>query len=244
MVLGSQICQSRNWFETDLGSILQATAATELVRIFPRAYFSVALDLGPGTVKYFQHLDTGLEFRINPTAQSDFRHTVIGKWDGLPLGRNTVDLVVLQHTLDFSTDPRGVLREAVEVLSTEGTIVIFGFNPLGLWGASRILFRSREKMPWSARFLRPSRVQDWLALLGAEVMGGSYFFYRPPINSMRLLQKFDRLERVGSRWWPTLSGAYVIIGQKKQLATLKARKKVPTSRRNIRRALHPIKQDL
>ena len=66
MVLGSQIGQSRNWFETNLGSRLQAAAAKELVRIVPRVYFSVALDLGPGTIKYFQHLDTGLDFRINP----------------------------------------------------------------------------------------------------------------------------------------------------------------------------------
>ena len=66
--------------------------------------------------------------------------TVIADWEGLPLGRNSVDLIVLQHTLDFSIDPRQVLREAVEVLSAEGWIVICGFNPLGLWGVSRILF--------------------------------------------------------------------------------------------------------
>ena len=241
MVSGSNQRQSPHWFTTDLGSHFQETAAAELVRIFPRTYFSVVLDLGPGTVKYFQHLDTGLGIRVNPNGRVGAQPTVIGGWEGLPLGRNSVDLIVLQHTLDFSNDPRQVLREAVEVLSSEGWIVICGFNPLGLWGMSRIIFQSSAKMPWPARFLRPARVQDWLTLLGAQVMGGSFFFYRPPVNSLRLLQKLDVLEHVGRRWWPTLSGAYLIVGQKRQMATLNTRQKLPASRRQVTRALHPMK---
>ena len=62
MVPGSNQRQSLNWFTTDLGKRFQATAAAELVRIFPRTYFSVALDLGPGSVEYLQHLDSGLGF--------------------------------------------------------------------------------------------------------------------------------------------------------------------------------------
>ena len=241
MVPGSNQRHSLNWFTTNLGNRYQETAAAELIRIFPRTYFSVVLDLGPGTVQYLQHLDTGLGFRVNPTEQVNGGPTVIGDWEGLPLGRNSIDLIVLQHTLDFSIDPRQVLREAVEVLSAEGWIVICGFNPFGLWGMLRILFQSSGKMPWSARFLRPSRVQDWLTLLGAQVVGGSFFFYRPPVNSLRLLQKLDALEHVGRRWWPTLSGAYLIVGQKRQMGTLNIRQKFPASRRQATRALHPMK---
>ena len=241
MVPGSNQRHSLNWFTTNLGNRYQETAAAELIRIFPRTYFSVVLDLGPGTVQYLQHLDTGLGFRVNPTEQVNGGPTVIGDWEGLPLGRNSIDLIVLQHTLDFSIDPRQVLREAVEVLSAEGWIVICGFNPLGLWGMSRMLFQSSGKMPWSGRFLRPGRVQDWLTLLGAQVVGGSFFFYRPPVNSLRLLHKLNALEHVGRRWWPTLSGAYLIVGQKRQMATLNVRQKFRASRRQATRALHPMK---
>jgi SAM-dependent methyltransferase len=241
MVLGSNQRQSLNWFTTDLGDNFQEAAAAELVRISPQTYFSVALDLGPGTVEYLQHLDTGLGFRVDPTKHSDTRPAVIGEWEGLPMGRNSVDLVVLQHTLDFSSDPRQVLREAVEVLSAEGWIVICGFNPLGLWGMSRILFQSNGKMPWTGRFLRPSRVQDWLALLGVQVMGASFFFYRPPVNSLRLLQKLDVLEHIGQRWWPSLSAAYLIVAQKKQMGTFSARQRFPVSKSQATQVLHPLK---
>jgi SAM-dependent methyltransferase len=231
----------KNWFTTGLGNRFQATAAMELARILPRAYFSVALDLGPGTVKYSDHLDAGLRFNINSTQQNDARHRVIGDWDSLPLGRNSVDLVVMQHTLDFSIDPRQVLREALEVLTAEGWIVICGFNPLGLWGVSRMLFQSGGKMPWSAGFLRSSRVQDWLTLLGAQVVGGSYFFYRPPVNSLRLLNRLDVLEHIGRRWWPTLSGAYLIVAQKKQIDTIHVRQRFSVSRRQATGALHSMR---
>jgi len=241
MVPGSNQRQSPNWFTTDLGNNFQETAAAELVRIVPQTYFSVALDLGPGTIQYLQRLDTGLGFRVNPTEHVDAQSTVIGAWENLPLGRNSVDLVVLQHTLDFSIDPRQVLREAIEVLSAEGWIVICGFNPFGLWGMSRILFQSSGKMPWSAGFLKASRVQDWLALLGAQVMGGSFFFYRPPVNSLHLLQKLEALEHLGRRWWPTLSGAYLIVGRKRQMASLNTRQINLGSRRRVTRALHPMK---
>jgi SAM-dependent methyltransferase len=234
--------QSPNWFTTDLGQKFQETAAEELVRIFPRTYFSVVLDLGPGTVQYLQHLDTGLGFRINRNGRVGAQPTVVGEWEGLPLGRNSVDLIVLQHTLDFSSDPRQVLREAVEVLSSEGWIVICGFNPLGLWGMWRMIFQSSGKMPWSGRFLRPSRVQDWLTLLGTQVMGGSFFFYRPPARSLLFLQKFNALEHVGRRWWPTLSGAYLIVGRKRQIGTLPIRKNAPATRGQVTRAFHPMKE--
>ena len=241
MVPGPNQHEPPNWFTTDLGRRFQTTAAEELGRIFPRIYFSVALDVGPGTVKYLEDLDTGLGFRVNPHGCVGAQPTVIGDWEGLPLGRNSVDLIVLQHTLDFSSDPRQVLREAVEVLSSDGWIVLCGFNALGLWGMSRMIFQSSGKMPWSARFLRPSRVQDWLALLGAQVMGGSFFFYRPPVNSLRLLQKLNALEHAGRRWWPNLSGAYLIVGQKRQMASLNTRQIMPGSRRRVSRALHPMK---
>ena len=86
MVSGSNQRESPNWFKTDLGNKFQETAAEELIRIVPRTYFSVALDLGPGSVKYLQHLDAGLGFRVNPTEHADNRPTVIGDWESPAVG--------------------------------------------------------------------------------------------------------------------------------------------------------------
>ena len=75
MVPRSHQTQSLDWFTTDLGNRFQAIAAAELVRIVPRTYFSVALDLGPGTLQYWQFLDAGLGLRVNPARRMDAQPT-------------------------------------------------------------------------------------------------------------------------------------------------------------------------
>ncbi len=55
---------------------------------------------------------------------------------------DSIDLVFLPHTLEFSADPHQVLRETERVLIPEGRVIILGFNPLSSLGLWR-LFRRR-----------------------------------------------------------------------------------------------------
>ncbi len=43
---------------------------------------------------------------------------------------------MLPHVLEFAAEPHRILREVERVLVPEGQVVIAGFNPLSLWGAS------------------------------------------------------------------------------------------------------------
>ena len=52
----------------------------------------------------------------------------------LPFPANSLDLVVLPHTLELHADPQPTLREVERVLVPEGRVVISGFNPASLWG--------------------------------------------------------------------------------------------------------------
>jgi ubiquinone/menaquinone biosynthesis C-methylase UbiE len=58
-----------------------------------------------------------------------FTHSV-----ALPFAANSLDLVVLPHTLELSLDPHATLREVERVLVPEGRVVISGLNPASLWG--------------------------------------------------------------------------------------------------------------
>jgi ubiquinone/menaquinone biosynthesis C-methylase UbiE len=53
----------------------------------------------------------------------------------LPFEAQSVDLIVMPHTLEFTRDPHRLLREAERVLMPEGQLIILGFNSLSLWGA-------------------------------------------------------------------------------------------------------------
>lgn len=82
-----------------------------------------------------------------------------------PLPDSTVDLVILQHTLDFSANPHQILREACRVLCSGGYIVILGFNPFSTWGIAHWLRRFSDDLPWSTNPVAGGRLLDWLRLL-------------------------------------------------------------------------------
>ncbi len=127
----------------------------------------------------------------------------------LPFPAASVDLLTMPHTLDFHPDPRQVLREAERVLVPDGRLVLTGFNPWSLWGASR-LYRRRRGIPWQAHFLGLNRVKDWLALLGLETARGKITCYAPPVSNERWLERFNFMEYAGDRWWPVGGGLYCL----------------------------------
>lgn len=88
----------------------------------------------------------------------------------LPVRSNSIDVCLLAHTLDFSSDPHQILREVERVLTQDGWIIISGFNPYSLVGLGKLVPQFRRKLPWSARMFSPDRVLDWLHLLGFEVV--------------------------------------------------------------------------
>lgn len=135
--------------------------------------------------------------------------------ESLPIQNDCLDVVVLPHTLDLAQEPHQVLREAERCLVPEGHLVVLGFNPLGWWGLWRWLARWRHGLPWRLRFLSVPRVRDWLSLLGFDVLEVHYLFQRPPIQNERLLDRLQRLDRLGNWHQGFLSGCYLLLARKR-----------------------------
>ena len=55
----------------------------------------------------------------------------------LPFASNSLDLVVMPHTLETAADPHVALAEAARCLVPDGKLVIVGFNPVSLWAMRR-----------------------------------------------------------------------------------------------------------
>ncbi len=132
----------------------------------------------------------------------------------LPIESNSVDLMVLPHTLEFSVNPHQVVREVSRVLRPEGHVVIAGFNPLSLWGLRRSA-GGRGEFPWHGHFIRLPRVKDWLALLGLEIVAGSMTCYAPPCSDQKWLDRFAFMEKAGDRWWPIAGGVFFLQAVKR-----------------------------
>ena len=140
--------------------------------------------------------------------------------EALPFASNSLDLVVMPHTLEMSTDPHQALAEATRCLVPEGRLVIVGFNPMSLWAMRQRLGRTGHRMkmadetlflPSAGEFIGYWRLRDWLRLLSFEIEVGKFGCYRPPWSSQKWLDRFGWMERVGERWWPVLGAVYFLV---------------------------------
>jgi SAM-dependent methyltransferase len=98
--------------------------------------------------------------------------TLCAPLDTLPFRSDSIDAILLPHTLELVEDPYAVLREAERVLTAEGCLMICGFNPFSGWGTRRVFGRYLGRPafpPGTQRMLSERRLRDWVALLGFDV---------------------------------------------------------------------------
>lgn len=140
----------------------------------------------------------------------------------LPFTSNSLDLLVLPHTLEFSTDPHATLREVERVLVPEGRVLVFGLNPTGWWALrqwrAHLWARwgtSQLFLPQEGEFIGARRLQDWLHLLSFAMEHCEFGCFVPPVRSKQWLQHWQWLDRVGPRFWPVLGSAYCMVAVKR-----------------------------
>jgi SAM-dependent methyltransferase len=212
----SLVAGLRGWFETPPGSLIADVERRLLGRFLPDLFGFHLVQLG------CHHLDGLLDgSRIGHKVHIDLGHTLNAKADmhciedALPLAPNSVDVIVLPHVLEYAVDARRVLRETERVLIGEGHLVILGFNPWSWFGLWSLLTRWRGLAPWHGRFIGTARLNDWLKLLGFDILHVERHSFRPPIRSEAINRHLEPLERLGAFCWPLLGNVYLIVARKR-----------------------------
>lgn len=145
--------------------------------------------------------------------------TVIVDPENLPFDTQSIDLLVLPHTLECSHNPHQILREAERVLMPEGRVVISGFNPWSLWGARDRIPGLDPLIPVPAHMqVSLARLKDWFKLLSFEVDRGRFGCYAPSCLTHKWLERWSFMEAAGDRWWPVCGSIYVVSAVKRVLA--------------------------
>ncbi|MDX1562038.1 MAG: methyltransferase domain-containing protein [Gammaproteobacteria bacterium] len=138
---------------------------------------------------------------------------IVSCHDRLAIAADSIDAILLPHTLERNDSPHAVLREAARVLRPEGTLIALGFMPGGLWGLRHLL--SREGYPAGSRHLiRPRRMHDWLELLSFDVESTAGYCHTLPFEHVRRFGVWPR-ESWASSWLPPLAGAYLMVAKKR-----------------------------
>jgi len=221
---GRQRIQLRNWYRQKLGQRLWRAERRELDQVLPNLFGYHLLQVGSPVDTLLSAtslipnrliLESHVSGRSVPMKVRPQLHAYA---DALPIADDSVDVVLLAHTLEFEQDPHQVLREADRVLVPEGHIVLLGFNPFSPWGLWRLLISRWSLPPWSGQFRSSRRIRDWLSLLGYDVTVSHSFFFRPPVRSDGVMRRLKVLERAGRRLWPFAGAVYLLVAKKRMVA--------------------------
>jgi len=179
-----------------------------------------------------------------PLPPASLGHALLTDFSALPFSANSLDLLVLPHSLELSADPHATLREAERVLVPDGRVVICGLNPTSLWAWAQRRGRVYQRLgfgqlylPDGGEFIGYWRLRDWLRLLGMEVESSSFGCYRPAVRSQAGIDRSAWMDALGPRYWPILGAAYCITAVKRVRGT---RLLEATWKRAPRRATAPV----
>ncbi|NMT63705.1 class I SAM-dependent methyltransferase [Marinobacter orientalis] len=206
-----------SWFRTPLGQALFADQRA-------------CVEHHASKLSGARQLQVGLSHRFPLATATDFAQRILTTptWnpeipdgvavcdaDELPFPGDSIDLVILHHTADFSPHPHQALREASRVLRGEGVVLLLGFNPFSLWGLRKLISRHNGG-PWGGRFMFKRRMEDWLRLLDFTVESTGSSFFQVPLQGAVLNDRAGMMERLcGNRLLPV--GAYYCILAKKRV---------------------------
>jgi len=223
--MSDAIIGMREWFETPPGRYLLAWEKAEFDRAVADIFGFHALQLGlpeVDTLAANRMPHRWLALSESPREPGRGRHALVTDFAALPFEENSLDLVVLPHSLELNADPHATLREVERVLVPEGKVVICCMNPASLWGLRQRRARLYRKLgfgelylPAEGEFIGYWRLRDWLRLLSFEVEASSFGCWRPSFRTDRWLERFDWLDHVGERWWPIFGAVYFIQAVKR-----------------------------
>lgn len=236
----------QNWLKTPPGQYLLDWEYAQFERVVADIFGYHALQLGLPALNalqasrmphrwvaspYLPELD--VDFAINKVAHQTLntpskaikeRKNIdfFTEFQALPFAENSLDLLILPHSLELSPDPHATLREAERVLVQEGKLIICGFNPLSLWGFKQKRSHLYQRLnvgdlylPEAGEFIGYRRLRDWLRLLNFDVEPGHFGCYRPAVKSEGMLQRFAWMDKLGEQYWPILGAVYFVVAVKR-----------------------------
>ncbi|HEY8908056.1 MAG TPA: methyltransferase domain-containing protein, partial [Rhodoferax sp.] len=131
--MSSQIIGMHDWLTTPPGQYLLAWEREQIAQAVGDVFGFHALQLGLPELDALEAnrmphrwLATQTEAELKISSRAAF----VTEFFALPFPANSLDLLVLPHTLELTADPHGALREVERVLVPEGRVVICGLNPV------------------------------------------------------------------------------------------------------------------
>lgn len=207
-----------NWFNTSVGQYLLSKEQS----LYDKAVFDLfgfnALQMGELPLDLLRNSRIPNRYRSATFEVAALGNHLYCEDDFLPFADMSLDLLLLPHRLEFSERPHQVLREAARVMMPEGYLLISGFNSISFWGAKaklKKIFASHNAFPWNGQFIALTRMKDWLALLGFEIVSVDMCCHVPPFEQVSWQERSAFMDKFGGKCCAMLGGVYFIVAKKR-----------------------------
>ena len=214
--LRESIDEVEAWFDSSLGQTVLEDEQQRIDKAVADLYGFHLLQMSVN-----RHVDLSRNstiqhrFSLAPaTNASSKKIAAVADGQKIPLESESVDVVMLHHTLEFSKHPHQLLRETERVIIPRGHVLIVSFNPFSWVGLWKLVARWGGASHWRHHSLRLGRVLDWLRLLDFEPVKVEHGFYRWPIDHSGVIKKTQWMERLFRATKLPFGGYYLILARK------------------------------
>lgn len=225
----------KQWYHTPQGRLFWEQERPLLQQALDKlfGYFLVQLGqtstdswLEGSRVSHKLLLDENFVFTERPSSSGEAQtasqsrvHCVQADLDYLPLAKESVDVMVLPHTLETVTDPHYLLRQVDALLVPEGHLVISGFNPLAC-GVLKNRLKKHNRPLREAHLVSAAELAEWLEVLGYEVEQvrfSTISCYEGTTSSDSLLgwRLLEKVENLLNRLGWQFGNVYCVVARKR-----------------------------
>ncbi|MGS0674603.1 class I SAM-dependent methyltransferase [Shewanella sp. 125m-1] len=211
-----------HWSELPSGAVIRESVEQALSPWWPRIFGYYMLNLGPLSHKIDK---PGVGISKQYSLYDQPQASIEGDYSQLPIQNLSIDAVVMNFIIEFEADPYRILREVDRVLISGGHLVIVGFNPLSPMFIGQMLPKHQQEIPWNGHFFMPSRVKDWLGLLGYQVVADERLLHHHLLTETKVDNIWSHALK---SWLPSTGSVYVLVAKKLEtpLTPIQAKRRV------------------
>lgn len=222
-MLHPDIVQLKQFYATRLGASVAELIAQSLTRIWPSAHNDAMLVIGFGAPYAATYLSQATPLVVAMPAEqgalawpsAEANHVVLTHDAELPLQNNSINRVLLVHSIEYSEQLNAMMQEVWRVLVPGGRVLAIVPNRMSFWSGS-------ANSPFG--FGRPFNALQLRALLTHHhftLTRSASALFAPPLLA-RLSPRFSlKIESLGRALWWFLGGVLMVEAEKQLYASIK-----------------------
>lgn len=140
---------------------------------------------------------------------------VCGKYEEVPAKTDSIDLVLMPHTLEAIPNPETVVQEAYRVLIPDGSLLLMGFNGYRYRGLKKSVFNTRRSQLKREELPNFTKLKKILVENDFNIIQSQTMLHFPQWLGHQRTTSLGFLEKICQYIAPQWGSVYIIYAKKK-----------------------------